>query len=64
MTTCGLRSDDSKNKQKQEQKQIPPLRCGMTSKGGLRNDKQKRNAGVPPLRYAPVGMTEVWDGSG
>jgi hypothetical protein len=30
----------SKNRQRQEQKQIPPLRCGMTSNGALRNDKQ------------------------
>jgi hypothetical protein len=42
---------------RQGQKQIPPLRCGMTTK-----NRQQRNAGVPPLRRQstppPVGMTE------
>ena len=48
---CSLRKDRG---QGQRKKQIPPLRCGMTSKGSVR-----RNTGVPPLRYAPVGMTEL-----
>jgi hypothetical protein len=41
---------DDKQKSKDE-KQIPPLRYGMTNK------KATVNAGVSPLRFAPVEMT-------
>jgi hypothetical protein len=34
-----------KNGQRQRQKQIPPLRCGMTNIKGLRNDKQRTSKG-------------------